>query len=261
MSCLNTWLKGAATAFSCGVGEFPVIYLALPVGGNPRNKKLWSSVVKKFRAKLAIWKFAILSFGGRLTLLNSVLSTLPTFYMSLLLMPKAVISKLISIQRNFLWGGPELKRKIDWVKWDLICCSKEKGGLGVQDLRRRNWALLGKWWFHFGDGAANLWKQVLRDKYYGGKEVVDITAVDTWQLSKIWGDIIHIGGISERLRNMLVRGFKWEVSDGRRVDFWRDSWVGDKPLRDLCPRLYALSMNREGMISEMGDWERDRLMS
>ncbi|GKV51072.1 hypothetical protein SLEP1_g57750 [Rubroshorea leprosula] len=89
--------------------------------------------------------------------------------------------------------------------------SKEKGGLGVQDLCRRNWVLLGKWWFRFGDDVANLWKQVLRDKYYGGKEVLDITAVDTWQLSKIWGDVIHIGGISERLQNMLVRGFKWEV--------------------------------------------------
>ncbi|GLT63247.1 hypothetical protein SLA2020_358250 [Shorea laevis] len=248
------WLKGAAGALHCGVGVFPFIYLGLPVGGKPRSKKMWEPVVKKFRAKLAVWKSAVLSFGGRLTLLNSVLSALPTFYMSLFLMPKIVIDELVSIQRNFLWGGPELKRKISWVKWDAICCRKEKGGLGVPNLKRRNWALLGKWWFRLGDGVESLWKQVLRDKYYECKEVVDITAVDCWQTSKIWGDIIRLGGILERSRNMLVRGFRWEVGNGRRVGFWRDIWVCDKALCDLCPRLYALSMKKEGKVSEMGDW-------
>ncbi|GLT66338.1 hypothetical protein SLA2020_387060 [Shorea laevis] len=248
------WVKGAAGALHCGVGEFPFIYLGMPVGGKPRSKRLWEPVVKKFRAKLAVWKSAVLSFGGRLTLLNSVLSAMPTFYMSIFLIPKSVMDELVSIQRNFLWGGPELKRKISWVKWDVICYRKEKGGLGVPDLKRRNWALLGKWWFRLGDGVESLWKQVLRAKYYGGKEIVDITAVDCWQVSKIWGDIIRLGGISERLRHMLVKGFRWEVGNGRRVGFWRDIWVCDKALYDLCPKLYALSMNKEGKVSEMGDW-------
>ncbi|GLT51098.1 hypothetical protein SLA2020_245350 [Shorea laevis] len=193
---LENWLKGAAVVLCCGVGKLPFIYLGMPVGGKQISKKLWDPVIQKFRAKLVIWKSVVLSFGGCIALLNSVLSALPTFYMSLFFMPKSVVSELTSIQRDFLWGGAELKRKISWVKWEYVCCSKEKGGLGVPDLSRRNWALLGKWWYRFGEGVDSLWKKVIREKYYGGRQEVDITAVEDWKVSRVWGDVIQVGGIS-----------------------------------------------------------------
>ncbi|GKA98078.1 hypothetical protein Tco_0825972 [Tanacetum coccineum] len=52
----------------CGIGEFPFTYLGLPVGENMRRVKAWSTVVDKFKNKLAEWKTKTLSFGGRLTL-------------------------------------------------------------------------------------------------------------------------------------------------------------------------------------------------
>ncbi|GKV46638.1 hypothetical protein SLEP1_g53612 [Rubroshorea leprosula] len=197
-------------------------------------------------------------FLGRLTLLNSVLSALPTFFMSLFLMPKSVLDQLIKIQRDFLWGATANKRKIAWVKWDAICCSKEKGGLGVPDMRRRNWALLGKWWYRLGDGREGLWKRVVKDKYYGGEGEVSLIDVDTLRLSKIWGDILCISGQSAKLKNMLVKGFRWEVGDGCRVGFWRDMWVGNKALRDSFPRLFQLAENKDGKVRENGSWEGDR---
>ncbi|GKV28626.1 hypothetical protein SLEP1_g37648 [Rubroshorea leprosula] len=144
------------------------------------------------------------------------------------------------------------------ILWDYVCHDKAKGGLGVPDLLRKNWALLGKWWYRFGDGVENLWKRVVREKYYGGRSEVDITAVEYSRVSKLWRDIIKIGGQSLRLRNMLVEGFKWEVGEGNKVDFWQERWVGDKTLRDLCPRLYALAVKKEGKVSEMGNWDEGR---
>ncbi|GLT98274.1 hypothetical protein SLE2022_157860 [Rubroshorea leprosula] len=215
-------------------------------------------MVNKFRAKLAAWKATSLSFGGRLTLLNSVLSALPIFYMSLFLLPKAVLAELISIQRRFLWGGPGLNKKISWVKWEHVCRDKVKGGLGIPDLLRKNRALLGKWWYRLGDGVENLWKRVVREKYYGGRSEVDIATVEGLRVSKLWRDIIRMGGQSPSLKNMLVEGFKWEVGEGNKVNFWLERWVGDKTLRDLCPRLYALSVKKEGKVSEMGRWNEGR---
>ncbi|GLT77051.1 hypothetical protein SLA2020_486710 [Shorea laevis] len=57
---------------------------------------------------------------------------------------------------------------------------------------------------------------------------------------------------------MLVEGFKWEVGNGKRVGFWRENGVGSKPLRDVCPRLFELAMNKIGKIQEMGEWEGGR---
>ncbi|GKV03045.1 hypothetical protein SLEP1_g15411 [Rubroshorea leprosula] len=68
---LDNWVRGAARVLHCSVGKTPFVYLGMPVGGNPRCKKFWIPVVSKFRQKLAVWKSALLSFGGRLTLLNS----------------------------------------------------------------------------------------------------------------------------------------------------------------------------------------------
>ncbi|GLT44934.1 hypothetical protein SLA2020_188070 [Shorea laevis] len=75
---------------------------------------------------------------------------------------------------------------------------------------------------------------------------------------KIWSDVIRIGRMSVGLRNLLVKGFRWELGDGKQVGFWREIWVGDKLLRDLCPRLYELAVKKEGLVSEMGEWEEDR---
>ncbi|GKV50169.1 hypothetical protein SLEP1_g56882 [Rubroshorea leprosula] len=154
--------------------------------------------------------------------------------------------------------GVGLNKKISWMKWEYVCRDKMKGGLGVPDLLRKNRALLGKWWYRLGDGVENLWKRVVREKYYGGRSEVDITAVEGSRVSKLWRDIIRMGGQSSRLRNMLVEGFKWEVEEGNKEDFWQERWVGDKTLRDLCPRLYALSVKKEGKVSEMGSWNEGR---
>ncbi|GKV27596.1 hypothetical protein SLEP1_g36755 [Rubroshorea leprosula] len=252
------WLKGAARMLHCRVGRAPFLYLGLPVDGKFGSKKLWELVVNKFRAKLAVWKAATLSFGGRLILLKSVLSALPIFYMSLYVLLNSVLEELIRIQRNFLWGGTGSNKKISWVKWEDVCRDKAKGGLGVPDLQRKNWAMIGKWWYRLGDGVESLWKRVVREKYYGGREEVDITTIECLRVSKLWRDIIRIGGLSLKLRNMLVEGFKWEVGEGNRVEFWSNRWVGDKSLRDLFPRLFALSVKKEGKVSEMGTWEEGR---
>ncbi|GLT32356.1 hypothetical protein SLA2020_070280 [Shorea laevis] len=71
-------------------------------------------------------------------------------------------------------------------------------------------------------------------------------------------DILSIGQRSDRLRDMLVGGFRWEVGDGKRVGFWRENWIGSKPLWDVCPRLFELAVNKDGKIQEMGGWEGGR---
>jgi len=45
----------------------------------------------------------------------------------------------------FLWDCDLENRKISWVTWDKVCELKDKGGLGVIDVRKFNLALLRKW--------------------------------------------------------------------------------------------------------------------
>lgn len=86
-----------------------------------------------------------MSFGGRIILLNSVLNAIPIFYLSFLRMLVKVWRRLVRIQREFLWGEVGGGRKINWVKWSKVCQPKEKGGLGIRDIRLVNLSLLAKW--------------------------------------------------------------------------------------------------------------------
>jgi hypothetical protein len=49
--------------------------------------------------------------GGRVVLLNSVLNSIPIFFLSYLKMPTKVWKLIVELQRRFLWGVSALKRK------------------------------------------------------------------------------------------------------------------------------------------------------
>jgi hypothetical protein len=83
---------------------------------------------------LAGWKRLYLSNGGRLTLINSTLSSLPTYLLSLFPILARVANRLEKLQRDFLWGGIGDEFKFHLVNWPTICSSKASGGLGVKNM-------------------------------------------------------------------------------------------------------------------------------
>jgi hypothetical protein len=162
----NHFLEMASTFLNCIRGCIPFKYLGLPVGANPRRMATWEPMVEKIRRKLNSWGKKHISFGGRLVLINSVLNSIPIFYLSILKMPVQVRKKVVGIQRDFLWGGVNGRKKLSWVKWKVVCKDKKKGGLGVRDLDLMNVSLLSKWrWRLLNRNEVPLWKEVLVAKY------------------------------------------------------------------------------------------------
>ena len=66
----HRFLGDIANLLNCKSQEFPMTYLGLPLGANPRLKATWKPIIDKFKWKLAAWKRRFLSFGGRLTLIK-----------------------------------------------------------------------------------------------------------------------------------------------------------------------------------------------
>ena len=59
-------------------------------------------------------------------------------------MSKSVVKRLEKLQREFLWGGGSLERKVHLINWEVVCTRREKGGLGIRKIDSLNKALLGK---------------------------------------------------------------------------------------------------------------------
>ena len=68
---------------NCAQMGIPFKYLGLEVGGNPRKKKLWESILNKLKVRLNMWKERFLSIAGRVFLIKYVITTVSLFYLSL----------------------------------------------------------------------------------------------------------------------------------------------------------------------------------
>jgi hypothetical protein len=132
------------------------MYLGLPVGANPRKERTWKPLLDSLAKRLNNWQFRYVSLGGRVILLNSVLNSIPIFYLSFMKMPANIWKQIVKLQRQFLWGGTNRVRKIPWVSWTNVCKSKANGGLGIRDLRAVNLALLSKWRWRLLSGGQGI---------------------------------------------------------------------------------------------------------
>jgi hypothetical protein len=72
-----------ASSLGCRVASLLVKYLGLPLRASYKAKHIWDGVIKKLEYRLASWKIMYLSKDGRVTLINSILANLPTYYFSL----------------------------------------------------------------------------------------------------------------------------------------------------------------------------------
>jgi hypothetical protein len=144
----------------CKTASLPMKYLGLPLGAHFKDSTIWNPIIEKMERKLAGWKRLYLSKGGKVTLIKSTLSNLPTYFLSLFPIPAGVAHRLEKLQREFLWNGMEGESKFHLVRWTKICEPIRNGGLAIRDLRRFNRALLGKWLWRYGTEREALWRRV-----------------------------------------------------------------------------------------------------
>jgi hypothetical protein len=249
----NTFMVMASSFLNCIRGNLPFKYLGLPVGANPRRMSTWEPMVEKIRSKLNSWGNKHVSFGGRLVLINSVLNSIPIFYMSLMKMPVQVRKRVVQIQRDFLWGGVNGNKKLSWVKWKVVCKEKKKGGLGVRDLELVNISLLTKWrWRLLNREDTALWKEVLVAKY--GTYIVNNVNLSLEAIPRRasiwWKDICSLEGwvdSSNWLEDAIVR----RIGNGMYTRFWKDVWIGEEPLCQKFPRLFSLSLQKDKLVGEL----------
>ena len=76
------------------MGSLPLKYLGIPLGTPFKTASMRNPILERMEKKLSSWKRLYLSKGGRLTLVKSTLSSLPTYYLSLFLIPVAVVDRL-----------------------------------------------------------------------------------------------------------------------------------------------------------------------
>jgi len=82
------------------------MYLGLSIGGDPRRLAFWEPVLETIKSRLSGWQSRFLSFGGRLVLLKSVLTSPPVYALSFFKAPSSIISSI-----EFIFNKKNLGRE------------------------------------------------------------------------------------------------------------------------------------------------------
>uniref|UniRef100_A0A2N9G3W3 CCHC-type domain-containing protein n=1 Tax=Fagus sylvatica TaxID=28930 RepID=A0A2N9G3W3_FAGSY len=210
-----------------GVSSTPNLgkYLGFPLRSNGRSTRDFDFVVEKVQAKLSSWKAKLLSPVGRVILVQSVTSAIPTYYMQNVALPIRVCFNLDKLNKDFLWGSIDERKKMHMVSWDKICRPRDLGGLGLYSTKARNLALLAKLNWRVMEDPNSLWAKTLIAKYYPNG-IMDERLGTHRSGSSNWKGM-------KNGHEVFRKGLRWVVSNGQEISFWHDLWVGDRPLRSL----------------------------
>ncbi|GJR98047.1 hypothetical protein Tco_0270221, partial [Tanacetum coccineum] len=187
----NEHVTNVASSLGCTHDKLPFIYLGLSVCKRMWFCDGWANIIDRFRSKLSAWKAKSLSISGRLTLIKSILGSLPIYYLSLFKAPSKVIIALESI----------------------------RSGLGVGSILAKNLGLLGKWKWHFLTEKDALWRAVIQE-FYGDDGGLEADSIPN--SGGVWCDILKAISNIRDIDAPFKDSFSLNVSNGTGVEY--DIW-------------------------------------
>ncbi|XP_062097539.1 uncharacterized protein LOC133803465 [Humulus lupulus] len=154
-------------------GKFPLKYLGVPLRTTKRRAGDCAIIITKIQQKLHTWASRHLSFAGRAQLVNTVLLSLRSFWMSIFMLPKSVTKETDRLCRNFLWGvkeGNVNRSKLHFTTWSQVCLPKCMGGLGFKEGSSWNTVLLAKFVWAVSSKQDILWVKWVDSIYLKGQD-------------------------------------------------------------------------------------------
>jgi hypothetical protein len=115
----------------CKIGSFPFTYLGLPMGTTKPLVENYTPLMDRIKRRLTACA-SLLSYSGRLEMVNLVLTLTATYAMCSLKLPKGVIDNIDKARKQCLWRGTDMTKKGgNLAAWLLVTKPKDKGGVRI----------------------------------------------------------------------------------------------------------------------------------
>eukprot|EP00253_Pinus_taeda_P031968 PITA_31968 len=238
-----------------GYAEWDKIkYLGLPLTMGSNRNNLWEEVISKFNKKIAAWGGVWLSSGGKLTLIRSVLSALPTFQASLLLAPRQIADQITCLIRNFLWsGGKGNSNRFHLVNWELVKRPIKEGGLQIRDPLQANLAMGCKILWQITSEPMHPNSQIFIHKYLRNRSITTFNPSSSPKGTLAW-----------RLCCRGLEFFKTHLykvpGNGKTTWLWKDRIMGHPPLfenNEIAGIRAWLRSRGIRKIEDLVEWDED----
>ena len=92
-------------------------YLGLPAIIGRSKTKAFASIKERIWKRLQDWKLKFLSQAGKEILLKAIIQAIPTYSMSIFVLPKGLCKEINSLMQNFWWSHMKNGNRIHWMSW------------------------------------------------------------------------------------------------------------------------------------------------
>ncbi|XP_071939195.1 uncharacterized protein [Coffea arabica] len=210
---------------------FPIRYLGCPLYTGRSKKVYYTDTYNGVANRILSWKNQILSPGGRVVLIQSVLASMPIHLLATASPPKGMLMVIEKLFAKFLWGSSNSGDKFHWIRWADLCRSKDEGGVGLRGLKQVYDSFSIKLWWKFRQ-QQSLWAKFMSQKYCAGQHpcLADVGH----RGSQAWQRMVTMQRFGEE-------NISWVVWEGA-LNFWHDNWMGSGALYDKVEVFYDHSV-------------------
>ena len=99
-------------------------------------------------------------------LIKAMAQAILAYTMRVFKLPDTLCDEMTSMVSSFWWGQTNGRNKLAWLSWDKVCVPKFDGGLGFQNLKAFNLALLAKQGCRLQTNTHSLIHRVLKACYF-----------------------------------------------------------------------------------------------
>lgn len=126
-------------------GDLRGNYLGLPSLTGRKKREILGFIKNKFIGRIKSWNGKFLSRAGREILMKNVVQAIPTYAMSVFLLPSELCHEIEIAMNGYWWNVDNNSGKgIRWKDWKALSRPKKLEGMGYRTLREFNLDLLGK---------------------------------------------------------------------------------------------------------------------
>ncbi|XP_060963731.1 uncharacterized protein LOC115717505 [Cannabis sativa] len=195
------------------------LYLGLPCVMGRNKNAILGFLKDKMQKRIQSWEDRLLSKVGKEVLIKTVAQSLPTYAMSVFLLPVETCNKLEGMMSKYWWSlGSNQNRGVSWVSWRKLCRHKHHGGLGFRHLRDFNLAMLGKQAWRLVTNDHSLVSRVYKARYYPQGSF--LSASLGLNPSFIWKSIFET-------QALIKEGARPVVGPGTNISVQFDMWLAD----------------------------------
>jgi ribonuclease HI len=188
-------------------------------------------------------------------MIKSVLQAIPSYVMSIYLLPEGTIKDIERMMNSFWWGGGANNKGIRWLAWDRMTHPKSQGGLGFRDLHTFNLAMIAKQGWNIMTNPHSLMAKVYKARYFPNSSFFEsqLGHNPSYAWRGIW-----------KARQILMNGCRWRIGNGTCINVMSEPWLRDNDGAWIpSPQVqgvYDLHVS-DLMLPNMKMWDKEKIDS